>query len=87
VTALWTVEQVAAYLMLKPSTVRSYCERGILPYVKLPAGLRFRLADIEAWVEGRTIRPRPRRNRPLTGSPHHNDIVVSHATAPKVQEG
>jgi hypothetical protein len=90
---LWTVAQVAAYLRLKPSTVRTYCEGGILPHVSIPAGLRFRRGDIEVWVERRFIRDRPRRNRPstrrespLTATPRNNDSVDVHATAPEVSE-
>src|SRR5262245_37108489 len=52
-SALWTVEQVAEYLVLKPSTVRTYAEAGTLPHVKLRAGLRFRPEDVAGWVERR----------------------------------
>src|SRR5262249_52941474 len=89
-SALWTVEQVAQYLVLKPSTVRTYCETGILPHLSLRAGLRFRPEDIAGWVERRAIRSRPHRARESQRSltaPHRNDIVACDATAPKVSKG
>lgn len=38
---LWTVEEVAAYLRLKPTTVRAMCRRGDLPAVKVGKSWRF----------------------------------------------
>src|SRR5262245_54362351 len=82
-SALWTVDQVAECLVLKSSTVRTYCETGVLPHVSIPAGLRFRPTDIAVWIERRVVRSRPRRARepqkPLTAS-SGNDIVACDAT-------
>lgn len=38
---LWTVEDVAMYLRIKPSTVRAMCRRGELPAVKVGRIWRF----------------------------------------------
>jgi len=48
---LWTVEDVAAYLRLKPSTVRDLARKGGLPVIKLGRFYRFRKADLDAWLE------------------------------------
>lgn len=49
---LLTVEEVAALLQLRPSTVYALCHRGDLPHVRLSQGrkrslIRFRRSDIE----------------------------------------
>ena len=50
---LLTVEEVAAFLQLKPSTVRAYAERGTLPCVRIGNRLRFLPSDVGAWIEQR----------------------------------
>lgn len=60
--SLLTTNEVAAILALKPQTVRDAVRRGELPYVRLWTGrkkslIRFRSADIEAFVRDRTIAP------------------------------
>ncbi len=50
--ALMTVEEVAAYLQLKPETIRAMTRRGQLPGLKVGTRrLRFRKTDIDAWLE------------------------------------
>ena len=48
---LWTVEEVANYLRLKPETVRAMTRRGELPYIKLGRMLRFRKSSIDGWLQ------------------------------------
>ncbi len=43
---LWTVEDVAAYLRLKPETVRMLARTKCLPGLKVGKVWRFRAADI-----------------------------------------
>jgi excisionase family DNA binding protein len=50
---LLTVQQVAAILQLKPSTIRAYAERGDLPCVRIGGRLRFRPSDVAEWIEQR----------------------------------
>ncbi len=53
-SALMTVEEVAAYLQLKPETIRNLTRRGELPGFKVGSRrLRFRKAEIDAWLESR----------------------------------
>lgn len=49
--ALLNVEEAAQYLRLSVKTLRNWCYRGQVPYVKLGGSVRFRLADLEAWIE------------------------------------
>lgn len=48
---LWTVEQVAHYLNVKARTVYDYVYNRDLPSLKVGGSLRFRPAEIEAWIE------------------------------------
>jgi excisionase family DNA binding protein len=50
---LLTVEEVARLLALKPSTVRTYAERGSLPCVRIGNRLRFRGSDVGLWIARR----------------------------------
>jgi excisionase family DNA binding protein len=65
---LLTVEEVAALLRLKPSSIYDAAARGRLPAVRLWTGrrrsvVRFRRADIERFIAERVQRVRPRRTR------------------------
>lgn len=46
-------EQAAEYLQLNEQTVRDMASQGRLPKVKIGRALRFRLSDLNAWVEAR----------------------------------
>jgi excisionase family DNA binding protein len=50
--------EVAGILSVQPDTVRRWAARGELPCVRLGRLLRFRPADIDAWI-GARVRPRP----------------------------
>ena len=50
---LLTAEQVAEELNVKPSTIRAYAERGILPSVAVGNRLRFRRSDVGLWIARR----------------------------------
>jgi len=51
VEPLWTEEEVAAYLRVQPSTVRTWVKSGKIPFVKAGSLNRFRRSEIEDWVE------------------------------------
>ena len=48
---LLTADEVAELLRLRPSTVKDYARRGIIPSFKLGRFRRFVRADVEATVE------------------------------------
>jgi excisionase family DNA binding protein len=50
---LLSVEDVASILQLRPSTIRAYAERGILPCVLVGNRLRFKPSDVDLWIERR----------------------------------
>ena len=48
---LMTVEDVAEYLRVKPSTVYEWAGNGKLPAVKVGRLWRFHRGQIEAWIQ------------------------------------
>lgn len=50
---LMTAKEAAEYLALAEQTVRDLAHKGQLPKVKLGRSLRFRLSDLNEWVEDR----------------------------------
>ena len=48
---LVTARELGEYLRLSPSTVLDRFERGDLPGYKIGGPVRFRLSEIEAWLE------------------------------------
>jgi len=48
---LWTVEEVANYLRLKPETVRAMARRGDLRAVKIGRVWRFRRSNLEQLLQ------------------------------------
>ena len=49
--SLMTVEDVCAYLRVGKTWVYAAADKGTLPSVRAGKLLRFRRADLEAWVE------------------------------------
>ena len=47
---LLTVNDVAAILNAKPSTIYSWAEQGIIPCVKINGLLRFSEKEVMAWI-------------------------------------
>lgn len=48
---LWTVDDVAEFLRLRPKTVRGRVSRGAIPHRKIDGLVRFVPAEIRRWVE------------------------------------
>ena len=55
VCELYTVEEAAAYLNLKNSTVRRMCSLGVLPYTKKGKRNYFTKEDLDTYQEGITL--------------------------------
>lgn len=49
-----TIEELAAYLKLRPQTIYKWAQRGTLPGAKLGKEWRFRRSAIERWIDGHT---------------------------------
>jgi excisionase family DNA binding protein len=56
---LLTVKEASAYLGVSPCTVYRWVESGGLPHSRLGRGVRFKQADLDAWVEKQKASPRP----------------------------
>ncbi len=48
-----TVKTLAPYLDIKPSTLYSWVEKGLIPHYKINRCVRFRLDEIEEWLKGK----------------------------------
>ncbi len=55
---LLTVEEIADYLQVKPSTIYQWTHQGFIPHVKLGNRVRFRLSQVDKWVERRAVKGR-----------------------------
>jgi excisionase family DNA binding protein len=47
----WTVNDVAAYLNVKSSTIYGWGKTGEIPHYKIGKMVRFKKEDIETWME------------------------------------
>ena len=55
-SGLWGVGEAAAYLGCSVLTLRSWCSRRRVPFVRVGGRLvRFRHRDLEAWVEAQAV--------------------------------
>lgn len=51
--------EAAAILTIKPRTLTVWRQQGIGPkYIKLGTAVRYRRADVEAWLQARTVDPK-----------------------------
>lgn len=53
---LWDAEQVAAHLGLSLPHIYLLARENRLPYVRIGRALRFRPAEIEAWIEAKVVK-------------------------------
>ena len=58
---LLDIPMVAEHLTISPSAVYRLVSNRRLPFYRLPAGIRFKVADIEAFLERGRVEPRPNR--------------------------
>jgi excisionase family DNA binding protein len=47
-----TIEEVADYLKLAKQTIRKFVLNRSIPYRKVQKSVRFRLSEIEQWING-----------------------------------
>lgn len=52
---LWTVEEIARYLSLKPDQVRDLSRKGILPAIKIGRLWRYRKNMLDQWLEQQMV--------------------------------
>ena len=56
-TPLLTIGDVVAYTRVSEKTIRRAVRNGGLRAFKLPGGLRFRVEDVDAWLESYAVQP------------------------------
>jgi excisionase family DNA binding protein len=60
VEELLTAKELAQILKLKLSTIYAWTHTGMIPHIKISRNcIRFRLSDVLAWLEERTVKGRP----------------------------
>ena len=52
-----TIEELAEYLKLAAQTVRRYVLNKEIPFHKIKKVIRFRLSEIEQWIDGGAVIP------------------------------
>lgn len=52
---LLTVPEAAEYLGMAPNTIYVWSREGKLPSIKFSAAVRFRRADLEAWLDAHRL--------------------------------
>ena len=57
-TSLLNPKEVAEMLGVKPSTIYQWTHTGYIPHMKLGKLVRFRLQDIERWLEEKATQGR-----------------------------
>jgi excisionase family DNA binding protein len=62
---LLTARELADLLGFAPATVVDWAEAGKVPAFKVGGRLRFRLSEVEAWLERRGRAPEEKRQPPL----------------------
>lgn len=58
---LLTVDEVAAWLQVKPRTIYQWIHEGYIPVIKLGVLVRFDQANITAWLKKREVPGRSRQ--------------------------
>ncbi len=64
---LMDADEAAAFLHLPVSWVRQEARANRIPNVKLGRYTRFRVTELEAWVDGRSVGPRVNGKPPTKG--------------------
>jgi excisionase family DNA binding protein len=60
-----TIEELAAYLKLRPQTIYKWVQSGKIPGAKFGKEWRFRRSSIEKWIDSRLNRPPQSEGPPL----------------------
>jgi excisionase family DNA binding protein len=78
---LLTVDEIAKYLKVQPSTIYQWTHQGFIPHIKIGNAVRFRQSCIDQWLEEQSRKGRnsPRIDISLklaksTGDRRHNTV-------------
>jgi excisionase family DNA binding protein len=83
--SFWDIKAIARYLAIKPSTLYAWAAQGKIPHIKIHGLIRFRPAEIEAWIT--TFRKKRENGRGpdfpktffRTGTDHDVDALIAKA--------
>jgi excisionase family DNA binding protein len=64
--SLLTVDQIAAYLQVRPSTIYQWTHEGYIPHVKLGNLVRFRMSQVDRWLEKKEVPGKTKRRTPIS---------------------
>ena len=53
VEPLLTVDEIAKYLKVQPSTIYQWTHQGFIPHIKIGNLVRFRISQVDNWLEGK----------------------------------
>jgi len=62
-----TIEELAGYLKIAEQTIRRWVLNREIPYHKIHKAVRFRLSEIEKWVDGGGVNTTPAENDSIEG--------------------
>ena len=74
---LLTIDERAARLRLKPSTIRAWIHKRKIPYCKIGGRVFIRRADIDALIERSLVPTAPTQQRPRKVTANRRVLVVA----------
>ncbi len=60
-TPLWSIKDVMEYLQIRSRTTMFKLLKDGFPHAKVGKKLIFRQSDVDAWLEDRIVKPRPKK--------------------------
>lgn len=60
---LLTAKELEAWLQIDVKTIYAYAQKGLIPYIRIQSGLRFRESEIVRWLDDRSFAPAPLRGK------------------------
>ena len=62
-----TIEELAGYLKIAEQTIRRWVLNREIPFCKIHKAVRFRLSEIEKWIDGGGVNTAPAENDGIEG--------------------
>jgi excisionase family DNA binding protein len=82
----FTIEGIAKYLNFAEKTIRKWVLNREIPYIKIHQTIRFRLSEIEVWVEKNRVRPQSDVNDTKTPT-NGNEVLFDDAVPLEETDG
>jgi len=57
----WTIQDVMEYIQVRSRTTMFKLIKDGFPHARIGKKLIFRKADVDAWIEARVVKPRPKK--------------------------